>query len=157
MNEYRLTSIKQTKKGRFALFFDEKFYFSIDEEILLKRHLKEDTIWSEEQIEDLKRLTDYNKAIEKAFQYLSIRQHSEKELFEKLERNYDEHTAAEIIERLKELNLLNDEEFASSYYQQMINRGKSIAEARAKLLQKGISKDIIDYVTIEFQPSEEDT
>ena len=103
MRNYRLTSIKETKKGRFALFFEDKFLFSVDEEVLVKYHLEENIVLSEDQIDELKKVTDYNKAREKAFQLLSIRQHSEKELYDKLERKYDEHTAAEIIQRFREL------------------------------------------------------
>lgn len=157
MRNYRLTSIKETKKGRFALFFEDKFLFSVDEEVLVKYHLEENIVLSEDQIDELKKVTDYNKARERAFQLLSIRQHSEKELYDKLERKYDEHTATEIVQRFRELGLLNDEEFASNYYQQLIQKGKSVNEAKVKLIQKGISRDIIDLILVEDDHSEEDT
>ena len=85
MNNHVLTEIKQTKKGRYALFFDDQFYFSVDEEVLVRHHLKVGTAFSDLDIENFKKESDYNKAKEKAFRLLSIRDHSEKELYDKLQ------------------------------------------------------------------------
>ena len=157
MNSYLLTDIKQTKKGRYALFFDEKFYFSVDEEVLVKHHLEIDNVLDETDIKLLKQESDYNKAREKAFRVLSIRPHSEKELFDKLCIDYDEHTAASIVSRFRELELLNDNEFAQNYFEQLVRKGKSFTEIRYKLSQKGIAREIIEELVSSSEVSEEDT
>ena len=156
MNNHVLSGIKQTKKGRYALFFDDKFYFSVDEEVLVKHHLNVGTAFSDLDIEILKKESDYNKAKEKAFRLLSIRDHSEKELYDKLLKDYDEHTSAAIISKFSELGLLNDEEFARVYFEQLIRKGKSIKEVRYRLLQKGIARDIVDELISSSSISEED-
>ena len=152
-----LTDIKQTKKGRYALFFDDRFFFSVDEEVLIKHHLQTDTVFDEADIEILKKESDYNKAREKAFRLLSIRPHSEKELYDKLIRDHDEHTAASIIDRFREMDLINDRDFAASYFEQLQCKGKSFTEIRYKLLQKGISREIIDELLAGSDISEYDT
>ncbi len=144
MNNHVLSEIKQTKKGRYALFFDDQFYFSVDEEVLVRHHLKVGTAFSDLDIENFKKESDYNKAKEKAFRLLSIRDHSEKELYDKLIKDYDEHTSAAIVSKFCELGLLDDDEFARIYFEQLINKGKSLKEVRFKLLQKGISRERID-------------
>lgn len=156
MNNHVLTEIKQTKKGRYALFFDDQFYFSVDEEVLVRHHLKVGTAFSDLDIENFKKESDYNKAKEKAFRLLSIRDHSEKELYDKLIKDYDEHTSAAIVSKFCELGLLDDDEFARIYFEQLINKGKSLKEVRFKLLQKGISRERIDELISSSSVNEEE-
>ncbi len=156
MNNHVLSEIKQTKKGRYALFFDDQFYFSVDEEVLVRHHLKVGTAFSDLDIENLKKESDYNKAKEKAFRLLSIRDHSEKELYDKLIKDYDEHTSAAIVSKFCELGLLDDDEFARIYFEQLINKGKSLKEVRFKLLQKGISRERIDELISSSSVNEEE-
>lgn len=156
MNNHVLSEIKQTKKGRYALFFDDQFYFSVDEEVLVRHHLKVGTAFSDLDIENFKKESDYNKAKEKAFRLLSIRDHSEKELYDKLIKDYDEHTSAAIVSKFCELGLLDDDEFARIYFEQLINKGKSLKEVRFKLLQKGISRERIDELISSSSVNEEE-
>ena len=53
-----LTQIKETKKGRFALFFDGEFAFSLDEETYVKAHLNPDDVLEDWQIDELRRQSD---------------------------------------------------------------------------------------------------
>ena len=48
-----MTQIKETKKGRFALFFDGEFAFSLDEETYVKAHLNPDDVLEDWQIDEL--------------------------------------------------------------------------------------------------------
>ena len=155
MSEHVLTDIKLTKKGRYALFFDDQFLFSVDEEVLVKHHLDINSVYDDEDVKQLKKESDYNKAREKAFRIISIRDHSEKELYEKLLKDYDEHTSADIVARFCELGLLNDDEFARDYFDQLVCKGKSFTEIKYKLLQKGISRETIDNLILSSSVSEE--
>ena len=98
-----LTDIKQTKKGRYALFCNEKFQFSVDEEILVKYDLKEGMSITEEALSELLSESDFNRAKEKAYRLLTYRNHSRSELTEKLEQSFDEHTACAVAEKMAEL------------------------------------------------------
>ena len=49
----RLTQIKETKKGRLALFFDGEFAFSLDENTFADAGLHQDDDLEEWQIEEL--------------------------------------------------------------------------------------------------------
>ena len=155
--DHVLTDIKLTKKGRYALFFDDRFCFSVDEEVLLRHHLQTDKVLDETDVEILRKESDYNKAREKAFRLLSVRPHSEKELYDKLIKDYDEHTAASIIERFREMELLNDYDFACSYFEQLQCKGKSFTEIKYKLMQKGISREVIEELLSASEVSEYDT
>ena len=61
-----LTQIKETKKGRFALFFDGEFAFSLDEETYVKAHLNPGDVLEEWQIDELRRQSDTRRALDKA-------------------------------------------------------------------------------------------
>ena len=52
--------------------------------------------------------------------------------------------------------MLNDEEFARVYFEQLIRKGKSFKEVRYRLLQKGIAHDIVDELISSSSISEED-
>ena len=156
MSKHILTDIKQTKKGRYALFFDDRFYFSVDEEVLVKHHLEIDAVFEDEDIKMLKKESDYNRAREKAFRIVSVREHSGKELYDKLLKDYDEHTCEDIVTRFRELGIVNDDEFASDYFEQLVRKGKSFTEIRYKLLQKGIARETVDYLISAVSVPEED-
>ena len=152
-----LTDIKQTKKGRYALFCNEKFQFSVDEEILVKYDLKEGMSITEEALSELLSESDFNRAKEKAYRLLTYRNHSRSELTEKLEQSFDEHTACAVAEKMAELGLVDDERYAEDYVRELVRKGKSRLEIRIKLKQRGISQDLIDLLTETIEMDEEST
>ena len=72
----QLTQIKETKKGRMALFFDGEFAFSLDADTFAKADLHEEDLLEEWQIEDLRKQSDTRRALDKAMDYLSLRDHA---------------------------------------------------------------------------------
>lgn len=151
-----LTEIKPTKKGRYALFCAGEFVFSVDEETLLRHHLKVGMQLSGEQWMQLRAASDYERAKNRAFTYLAMRDHSERELYDKLKLHFDPHTAAATVQRLKELELLDDDAFAEKLAAELARKGKSRAEARIKLQEKGIDREraaalLDEYYTDESQ------
>ena len=153
--DHVLTSIKQTKKGRYALFCDDEFLFSVDEEVLLKHDLHPGKTLSAEDVEELKQETDYYRAKQKAYRLLSMRDHSEKELLDKLKKDFDEPTAVSVVEKLQELELLDDMNYAENYYRELIRKGNSSAEIRQKMNQRGIDRDTVDLLMTENAYDEE--
>ena len=141
-----LTEIKTTRKGRYALFCDGEFLFSVDEETLVKHDLKEGTVLTRPEVEKLSRESDLHAAREKAYAYLSMRDYGERGLYQKLCRTYDPHTCAAVTARLKELGLLNDAAFAAKLAEEMRRKGKSAAEIRNKLREKGVDRETAEAV-----------
>jgi len=139
-----LTDIKITKKGRYALFCGEEFLFSVDEETFASFHLHKGIELTEQEITSLRKHSDYNKALDRAFTYLGIRDHSEHELYSKLCRNFDEVTSAAAVDRIRELGYIDDQKFASMYAEELAGKGKSLNEIRSRLSSKYISRDIVD-------------
>ena len=108
----RLTQIKETKRGRLALFLDGEFAFSLDEETFARAALHEGDELEPWRVEDLRKQSDTRRALDKAMDFLSLRDHAAGELYHKLCRKFDAESAAWAVARAGELGLLNDESFA---------------------------------------------
>jgi len=142
-----ITDIRKTKKGNNALFCDAGFLFSIDDVALINNQIEIGSKLDLAAIEDLKRAGDHNKAYVKALDYLAMRDHSEKELYNKLIKRFDEMTAQSAVERMRGLDYLDDGEFAKKYASELTRKKHaSRREVQNKLMQKGISREIIDEV-----------
>ena len=137
----QLTQIKETKKGRLALFFDGEFAFSLDEETFARADLHEEDLLEDWQIEDLRKQSDTRRALDKAMDYLSLRDHAAGELYQKLCRKFDEHSAAYAVARAGELGLLNDADFARRRAAELLRKRKSRREILLDLTAKGIDRD----------------
>jgi regulatory protein len=91
---------------------------------------------------------DEEKTLEKAtslaLRYLSYRPRSEFEVRACLRRRYDEQVVGLVVERLKELGLLDDRAFAHAWSQgRMSSRPRSAALVRRELLAKGVDKETV--------------
>ena len=129
----RLTQIKETKKGRQALFLDGEFAFSLDED--------QDDELEDWQIEELRKKSETRRALDKAMDYLSLRDHAAGELYQKLCRKFDAHSAAYAVARAGELGLLNDVSFARRRAAGLLRKRKSRREILNDLSAKGIDRD----------------
>ncbi|HRM85913.1 MAG TPA: hypothetical protein PK278_07880, partial [Gemmiger qucibialis] len=108
----KLTQVKETKRGRYALFFDGEFAFSLDEDTFAMAGLHTGDELEEWQIHDLQTKSDTRKAVDKAMDLLALRDHAAGELYQKLCRSFDPHSAAAAVAKMQELNLLDDAGFA---------------------------------------------
>ena len=82
----------------------------------------------------------------KAIKYVGISRKTEQEVYRKLKtQGFDEDIIMEVIEYLKELGYINDDDYVDAYIRQCMRLlDYSTYEIRQKLLQKGINKYIID-------------
>ena len=153
----QLTQIKETKKGRMALFFDGEFAFSLDADTFAKADLHEEDLLEEWQIEDLRKQSDTRRALDKAMDYLSLRDHAAGELYQKLCRKFDEHSAAYAVARAGELGLLNDADFARRRAAELLRKRKSrraiLDDLHAKGIDRGAAAEAVEAL---FAQSEED-
>jgi regulatory protein len=94
--------------------------------------------------------------ISEALSLLSKRSYSVKSLQKRLvQRGYEIKSATEIIERLKELNYLNDKEYAKNCVAYLSKKGKGEFLIRVELERQGIEKDLINSVLEIIKTNEE--
>ena len=146
----RLTQIKETKKGRLALFFDGEFAFSLDENTFADAGLHQDDDLEEWKIEELRKKSETRRALDKAMDYLALRDHAAGELYQKLCRKFDAHSAAYAVARAGELGLLNDAGFARRRAAELLRKRKSRREILNDLSAKGIDRDTAAEVVEEL-------
>lgn len=158
-SERKITKIErqENNRQRLSIYLDGEFAFGLNDEIVLKHNINVNQTLHEDQIEDLLSEDEKKRAKQKAFSYLARRDHSEKELSDKLRRKgFREPIIIGLIEDLKQSQLINDGTFSRQFARNKIIQ-KSIGrrELAFSLKQKGISKDILE-ATLEEVYSEYD-
>ena len=133
-----LTAITETKRGRYALFFDGEFAFSLDEDTFAACALHAGDELTEAEIYDLRQKSDARRALDKAMDLLALRDHAAGELYQKLCRKFDPHTAAAAVAKTGELGLLDDAGFARRRAAELLRKRKSRREILQDLAAKGV-------------------
>jgi len=92
--------------------------------------------------------------LDKALRFLSFRPRSEKEIRNHL-KSKTQHALETVIQKLKSLDYVNDEEFATWWVEQRQKHSPRGARLiKSELYQKGVSQEIIDKVLLEDEEGE---
>jgi regulatory protein len=140
-----ITALKaQKKKGRVNVFIDHAYRFSLDRSITSS--LKIGQSLTEEEISQLSRKDEEQRAYLRAVRYLSRRPHAEQEIREKLYRNGFAETAVDqTLDRLREAGLVDDAAFARAWVENRNTfRPRSARALRLELRRKGVVRAAID-------------
>jgi regulatory protein len=155
----KITAIKQQErlKGRYSIFVDDKYAFSLSADALLEERLTIGQEIDEAQLKTYKKLSADDKAYGLALAYVVRRLRSRHELTDYFRRKgYDEALAAQIMEKLERLGFVDDSKFAEAWVR---NRRllKAVSKRRLtqELRQKRIADDIIDEVLAEDETDEQ--
>lgn len=151
----QITAVKETKRGRLALFVDGEFAFSLDPETFADADLHEEDEIESFRLEELRRQSDTRKAVDRALDILALRDHAAGELYQKLCRKFDPHSAAAAVAKAEELGLLNDADFARRRAAELMRKRKSRREVEQDLAAKGIDRDTAAQVLEELYAPED--
>ena len=145
-----ITSIEKTKKGRYSLFIDGDFLFSIHKDIFLTNNIEVNTEITVEQLEELRQKDEIYSCKQSALDILSHAAKSSGVLRDKLREHYSEDAVDIAIERMEELGLIDDYDYAKRLTKDYINlRGYSKMRIKNELYKKKIDRYIIDDVLSE--------
>jgi len=145
--------IIKAQKGRgkkIHLLLDDEYIITTDIDFWAENYIADGTDVSEAEWHELTEKINYRKAYNKCADFLSRRDHSAKELKEKLLKTADEASADKVIEKYIEMGYINDEKYAVSLSKYLF-KTKNFSEnhVRKELYKHGISKDIINSVLSE--------
>lgn len=150
MRNILITKIEDQKrnKDRVSVYIDDQFAFGIEKEIAIRYNVNEGISITKDFIDDVLFMEEEKKSFNYALRLLSYKQRSEKELFDKMvTKGFDPSVISKSIERMKELDLIDDKNYAKSLVLDRINFRKwGIKLIQLDLLKKGISKAIIEEV-----------
>ena len=149
-----ISKIEKQKKNtkRVSIFIDGEFEYGVTEGTLLKYGLKSGDEINRKMLNEIIEFDEYLYAKKSSFDLLSYRLRSEREIKDKLKtKKVSSKTIDRTIEHLRELGLLNDEEFARQLIQNYISgkpKGKTFI--KQKLFSKGISREISEKILNEI-------
>ena len=132
--------------GRYNIYVDGKYSFSLDELQLVQNGLHSGLEISEAQLEQLKSESDFGKNYIRAVDLISRRLRSEREIRDyAFRKQWTKSNTERVIERLKARGYLDDRRFAELFFSSRHQSGRySLKRIRLDLVKKGISSDIID-------------
>ena len=134
--------------GEYLLTVDEVFWFSCG-------YISGDEI-NKEELTAFEEAAGSRRAFNSALNSLDYRDHSEKEIRAKLLRKHDADYVDEAVEKLIELDLVNDESYAENYAHELFEHKKfGKMRIKSELRAKGISADIANTAVEELFDEEE--
>ncbi len=152
----QITAIEPRRKGLSALYIDGELAMKLDTEVLIAQRFDVGREITDEELRECLIASELKRCKDKAMWLISFRDHSRRELVDKLRRDYSEDCCEQTADRMVELGLIDDERFARRYSADLINlKHLSYRGVRQKLAEKGISRELIDEVTGESEIDEE--
>lgn len=156
----RITTQKK-QKHRYNIFLNtangDEYGFSVNEDILIKFRLEKGMELEKEYIETLKKQDNLHKVYTLTIHFLSYRIRSEKEVITYLKKKeVDDEQIAEIIKRLKQEKLINDQQFADMFVRSRMNtssKGPKIIQQ--ELYEKGIGGQIAENALEQYTPAQQ--
>lgn len=134
--------------GEYLLTVDEDFWFS-------SGYVSGDEI-DDGDLAAFREAAGSRLAFNSAMFSLDMRDHSEREIRQKLSRKYDEQAVDTAVEKLLDLGLVNDRRYAELLTRELFERKKyGKNRVRSELYRKGIASDTVNEVLEEYENENE--
>ncbi len=141
-----ITSVKiqEKDKNRCNVMVDGEFSFSLSIDLIIKYGIKKDVDIINLPIDEIKKEDSKIYALNLAVKYVSKTLKTKKQVVTYLNnKGFDYDVISFVVDKLKEYNYINDEEYAKRYLETKSNsEGKRLSDY--KLMMKGIKKTDID-------------
>ena len=143
---------KKGKGDKIHISVDGEYAFTVDEVFFAGLCLNEKREYSAEELRKITEKVVERRAYNYAVSLLSRRDHSVKEITDKLtQKGYGQY-ASVAAEKLLLQGYLSDERFAEMYVRELLNlKNYGKKRIRQELIRKGISRDIIENVISEAE------
>ena len=142
-------------KGRgkkIHLLLDGEYKITTDIDFWAEHYIKDGTEIDEDEWDALVEKINDKKAVNKCYDLLSRRDHSVKELRDKLLRTVDERSAEKAIAKMLEYGYLDDEKYARTLMNHLVNNKRmSVSFIRQEMYKRGLSSEIIADVLEETE------
>lgn len=152
-----ITDIQKTKKGKYALFIDGEFSFSVTAEQMVVDKIKKNMIISSDQLAYIFNKSQEIFAKEKAISILSRKSCTKKNLVNKLCEYVSDEIANSTADRMEEVGLIDDEDYARRLCSDCYKL-KKYGRIRTTqiLIEKGVAKEIANNIATEMEPDQDD-
>ncbi len=148
---------KRGRADKIHIYIDGEYRLTVDEIFWFSCGLISGDEINEEELTAFEEAAGSRRAFNSALNSLDYRDHSEKEIRAKLLRKHDADYVEEAIEKLIELDLINDERYAENYARELFEhkrfgRMRIISELRAKGISSDIANAAVDELFSEEEP-----
>lgn len=137
-------TLQPGKNNKVHLLLDGEYAMTADSDFVAFSGLHNNMILDDEALADLQGKVNARRVFNKASDLLALRDHSEKELLQKLRQKGFTDGAEEAMEKLKSYGYLDDSRFALRFAQEL-QRVKHYGKKRIEqeLYRKGVSRDVV--------------
>lgn len=147
-----ISSIDRLKGNLFEVKLDDEYSVNINSAVFSKYNIKVGAEITEELLDEAVYASDYYRAKEKALYLLDYRDHTYKEMFLKLEKNYPEQVCYDVVDYLAGVGLIDDRRYAENYIRKLAEVKKyGTYKIKAEMKNKGISEDIIEELILGYE------
>ena len=152
-----LTAAEPRRKGLVQLYLDGEEAVKLDREVFLRAGLRPGDQISDEELHQLILDSDARRAKEKALYLMEHRNHSKRELTEKIARTAASWEAAEAAAgQMEELGLVDDQAYARDRAREMFLRKRwGPLRVKQELRRKGIDGELIEELLEEYRQRDE--
>lgn len=139
-------TVKEGNANKIHIYVDDEYRATVDSDYWYSEKYRNLKDINEEELAELLDSVSFRRAYNKGLDLLSRRPYGIKELIKKLcEKGHEKAAAEKGCERLCELGLLNDENYAEILAKELIERKNySIKRVKQELLFRGIAREIVD-------------
>lgn len=139
-------TVKEGKANKIHIYVDEEYRATVDSDYWYSEKYRNYKEINEDELTELLDSVSFRRAYNKGLDLLSRRPYGVKELIKKLcEKGHEKEASQKACDRLLELGLLNDEEYARILANDLLERKNySTKRIKQELSFRGISREIIE-------------
>lgn len=147
-----ILKIEPAKGSKLSLLADDEYVMTVDADTWYSLDYSNGCEVTDEEFENIKFIITSRKAYSQALRFLTLRAHSADELYKKLIKKHSPESSHYAVEKCRELGFIDDEDFASRYAQELIEKKKyGLSRVKSELIAKGIDREIINNVISELE------
>ena len=151
-----LTAIEPRRHRLVQLYLDGEAAVKLDAATAQEARLRVGMELDDEELHELLQKSDAARAKEKALYLLEHRPHAKRELERKLSRTVGEEAAQAAADRMEELGLVDDADYAARLAQELARKGYAFSRTVQELVRRGVDRELAQEAAREVSPDPEE-
>lgn len=148
----RITDLRETKRGRMAVDVDGDFCFALHPEVFAACGWRVGDEVEPDELAGAQYQSEVRMCKDKALRLLSGQDYTRRQLLERLCRTQDSSAAEEAVERMAELGLVDDYQYAMRCARDLVHlRAFSPRRVEQELRRRGVDEEIIEEAIAQFE------
>lgn len=149
---------KNGKGNKIHISADGEYVATVDSDFWYSSKIINGDDITQDELTAFLEAVSFRRAYNRALDIISRRDHCKKELVKKLEQKMvDKQVAQDVVNAIEELGLINEEEYAIRFSQELLRRkGMSAFRIRQELISRGIPREIAENAVEELDTDEKE-